>query len=369
MTSTPDNPRVDAPLVSVVMPSNGCSPSLERAMRDVLGQTVSDLELIVVDDRSEDGSLGIAEHVAEEDPRVRIIRHEVNEGLSETRNTGMDAARGTWIWMPDSDDRFEPDAVERALDAAYRVEGGADCVFMGCVEEYYDEDGGFLYSNERPLGGVAYAEPEDWHGIVAALERDTLLGYANLKLYKLDRIRSLNLRFETVRLIEDILFNCAYLADARSIATCEGVSYHYAKRKGRSLTNANAYSAREYWELHERRVRTVAELLTSWGELGDARPILGSIYVRYVISALERTYHDAEDWDRASREEFLDRLFASSLYNALVPFARSEGDAALSAAIRAAKAKSVTALVAIARTASFVHEHAYELFTRIRSGR
>jgi len=88
-----------------------------------------------------------------------------------------------------------------------------------------------------------------------------------------------------------------------------------------------------------------------------------------MVSALERTFHDSEAWDRSSREDFLLRLFSSDLYSMLVPFARSEGDAALSAAIRAAKAKSVAGLIAIARTASFLHEHAYGLFTRIRSGR
>ena len=359
----------DKPLVSVVMPVYGTASYLADALRDVLAQSYDHLALIVVDDASVDGSADIAKEIAATDSRVRIVRHEHNMGLSAARNTGIAEAKGTYIWMPDSDDRFEHDAIERALASGYRIAGGADCILMGCVEEYYDENGSFLYANELPLGGVAYPQPDDWHGIVASLERATHLGYVNLKLYKLEHIRAQELRFEDVRLIEDLLFNCAFLKDATSIATSEGISYHYAKRKGRSLTNANAYSAAEYWQLHERRVQTLFDLLAGWGVLDGGREILGSVYVRFLISALERSYYPDENWTAETRRDFLDERFASRLYNAVVPYAKSQGDPALTAAIAAAKRKAAPALIGIARTANLVHTHAYELFTRVRSKR
>lgn len=92
------------PFVSVVIPTYNRLHSLPRAVESVLRQTFADFELIVVDDCSKDGTIAYLESIG--DPRLRIVRHEVNGGANAARNTGVRAARADWIAFQDSDDEW-----------------------------------------------------------------------------------------------------------------------------------------------------------------------------------------------------------------------------------------------------------------------
>ncbi|WP_120635830.1 glycosyltransferase [Ruegeria sp. EL01] len=113
-------------LVSVVMSNFNGSAYLEAAITSVLNQSHSELELIVVDDASEDRSLEIIEDIAASDTRLRPIALDTNHGPAGARNAGLDAARGQWIAIVDADDLIHPQRIERMLIAAQSM--GADAV-------------------------------------------------------------------------------------------------------------------------------------------------------------------------------------------------------------------------------------------------
>ncbi len=116
------------PLVSVIVPAYNASRTVAATIDSALGQTVSDLEVIVVDDGSNDDTADVVEAMA--DPRLKLIR-QPNGGAAAARNTGIRHARGTWVALLDSDDVWLPRKLERqlaALDAnpdALAVESGA----------------------------------------------------------------------------------------------------------------------------------------------------------------------------------------------------------------------------------------------------
>lgn len=103
-----------APFVSVVIPTYNRLHSLPRAVESVLRQTFDDFELIVVDDCSKDGTIAYLESIG--DPRLRIIRHEVNGGANAARNTGVRAARAEWVAFQDSDDEWLVTKLARQVD-------------------------------------------------------------------------------------------------------------------------------------------------------------------------------------------------------------------------------------------------------------
>ena len=103
------------PKVSVVIPVHNRERMIRDAVASVLGQTMTDLELIVVDDGSTDGTAQAVESFG--DPRVRLIRHEHNRGTPAARNSGLEAARGEYIAWLDSDDVARPDRLR--LQAGY----------------------------------------------------------------------------------------------------------------------------------------------------------------------------------------------------------------------------------------------------------
>ncbi len=98
--------------VSVVVPLYNKRRFIERALQSILGQSVSDFELIVVDDGSTDGSHELVEAV--NDPRVRLFR-QPNAGPGAARNRGIQEARGEFLAFLDADDEWEPDYLQESL--------------------------------------------------------------------------------------------------------------------------------------------------------------------------------------------------------------------------------------------------------------
>lgn len=105
------------PLVSVIVPVYNVEKTLPRCLDSICGQTYQNLEIIVVNDGSPDGSLAICEQYREKDDRIVLLSKE-NEGLSLTRNAGMRVAHGKYVQFVDSDDYLEPTFTARMVEAA-----------------------------------------------------------------------------------------------------------------------------------------------------------------------------------------------------------------------------------------------------------
>lgn len=112
--------------VSVVIPAYNAQATLRNAIDSVLGQTLDDLEVFVVDDGSTDGTARLAASYG--DP-VSCIRTE-NRGVSEARNTGIRESSGPYVALLDADDLWEPSKLERQLER-FEIEQGAGVVTTG----------------------------------------------------------------------------------------------------------------------------------------------------------------------------------------------------------------------------------------------
>ena len=116
----------DAPSVSIVIPAYNAQSYIGLAIRSAQAQTMSNLEIIVVDDASTDGTAAIVQEFSGADRRVRYARMEQNSGPAASRNCGLRLAQGEWIALLDADDRFHPNRLEVLLTLARR--SGADIV-------------------------------------------------------------------------------------------------------------------------------------------------------------------------------------------------------------------------------------------------
>lgn len=105
------------PLLSIVMPVHNPQEYLSLCLDSVLNQTMSDFELITIDDASSDNSYNTLKKYEKKDYRVSVYKNESSIGAAKTRNKGLDLARGEFIIFLDSDDYFEPDFFEKMLNA------------------------------------------------------------------------------------------------------------------------------------------------------------------------------------------------------------------------------------------------------------
>jgi glycosyltransferase involved in cell wall biosynthesis len=113
-------------MISIIVPVYNVREYLPRCVESLLGQSVEDFEVILVDDGSTDGSGAICDRYAAQDARVRCI-HKENGGLSSARNAGLDAATGDWILFVDGDDYLVTFALEQ-LTALAGVHAEADFI-------------------------------------------------------------------------------------------------------------------------------------------------------------------------------------------------------------------------------------------------
>lgn len=131
-----------SPKISVVIPVYNCQEFVRTAIHSILAQTYRDFELLLLDDASSDGSLEIMQSF--KDPRIRLIRNDVNLGIAKTHNRGIELARGEYLAMLDHDDYSYPDRLAQQLDV---LERNRDFALLGTWGELMDETG-------RRLGNV-----------------------------------------------------------------------------------------------------------------------------------------------------------------------------------------------------------------------
>lgn len=219
-----------APRVSVILPAFDAADSLPRALGSALGQTLVDLEVIVADDGSTDGTADLAESVARRDGRVRVLRADRNAGAAAARNRAFAAARGDWLALLDADDFLAPDRLERlvALGDAQRADVVADNLRL--VSEAGTPLGTALRPDDPLFAGPLTA--------AAFLRRNRFLvpgfklGYLK-PLFRRDFVVQEGVQQdESLRIAEDFHFLLeALLAGARCIADPRP-GYNYLQRRG-----------------------------------------------------------------------------------------------------------------------------------------
>ncbi|MET8681417.1 CDP-glycerol glycerophosphotransferase family protein [Streptomyces sp. NPDC004647] len=198
------------PDVTVVVIVYNDADRLNRAVRSVLDQSLRNLEVIIADDCSTDGTADVARRLRAEDPRVRYVRLERNSGgCSAPRNAGIEAARAPWLMFLDSDDELPRHACKSLVLTAERT--GVDFV-TGEVTRIFEETGDTglwypdLFDDVRVVEGVR-AAPEYF-----------LDHLSTNKLYRADFIARHGLRFPEGIHYEDQLFSAKAFTLARRFA-------------------------------------------------------------------------------------------------------------------------------------------------------
>lgn len=144
------------PEISVLIPVYNVEKYLDRCIQSVVGQTFSDIEIILVDDGSTDGSSDICDSWAKKDSRVKVIRKEYG-GVSTARNVCISAAKGKYLYFVDSDDEIVPDALEILHDLV--IANDCDMAFARFIKIYSPDDDPSAY--EPPFTGETMSFDED----------------------------------------------------------------------------------------------------------------------------------------------------------------------------------------------------------------
>jgi CDP-glycerol glycerophosphotransferase len=214
------------PRVSVVVPIYNVEDYLAECLASLAAQTFEDLEVVMVDDGSTDGSGAIAESFAARDPRFKLVRRP-NGGLSAARNTGIEAATGEFLAFVDSDDLVAPDAYEKLVGTLDKT--GSDFASGNAHR--------LLGTRTRQVGFLSRPMAKTRLKTHITRQRTLLTDRtAWNKLWRRSFWDEHGLRFPEGRTYEDIPVTIPLHFAARSVDVLSDVIYYWRTREGETLS-------------------------------------------------------------------------------------------------------------------------------------
>lgn len=213
------------PFISLIIPVYNAEKYLRRCLSSAAEQTWNDMEIIVVNDGSTDGSLEICREYQQKDSRFRIIDKE-NTGVSDSRNQAIAAAEGTYLQFIDSDDWLTPDATEILVQTAVNH----DCDLV--IADFYRVDKA-VFTEKQHIRERGLLTREQYAEYMMQDPADFYYGVLWNKLYRKQIITDHNLQMDSsLRWCEDFLFNLQFIRHAERFAAVQAPIYYYMKRKG-----------------------------------------------------------------------------------------------------------------------------------------
>lgn len=198
------------PVLSIIIPVYNAEDSITNIVESIVSQKFTDWELILVNDKSTDDSIGAIRDLAKYDSRIVVVNRRSNGGASAARNSGINKAHGQYLMFFDADDDIKPSLITRMLKAMQPSASGLAC----CGAVYNTYSGADLVSSTEvgvdPL--PHHIKGESWTTyITKLLGIDGRLYQIWNKIYRTDIIRKHGIRFiEGLNFGEDLLFNLDY---------------------------------------------------------------------------------------------------------------------------------------------------------------
>ncbi|MBM6752472.1 glycosyltransferase family 2 protein [Mediterraneibacter glycyrrhizinilyticus] len=226
------------PLVSVIIPVYNVEQYLKQCLDSVLAQTLSDVEVICVNDSSTDGSLKILEEYAGKDRRITVVT-QPNRGAGAARNKGLSMATGKYLSFLDADDFFEPDMLKLAYEKA--EEDKADFVVFNSDQYYTEKDKFVEVAWTLRLKEIPPYTPFNHRQMTDNIFK-VFVGWAWDKLYNREFVERHDLLFQEQRTSNDLFFVFSAVAIAERISVVNKVLAHQRRDAKDSLSKTRENS-------------------------------------------------------------------------------------------------------------------------------
>ncbi len=266
-------------LVTIAVPVYNVSEYLPRCIQSLLEQTYQKIEILLLDDGSTDESFEICRQYAQKDNRIHAI-HKENEGVSATRNYGINKASGKYICFVDSDDYVEKEYI------AALVEGTDErkMPFCGYVVDVCKTEN--IVSGKRLYGKSGVIDIKE---SLASIFHNGFLSVIWNKIYDVDFLRDNQILFDTdISLGEDLIFNIKYLQAGIDQFVCiDKALYHYQRSGIQSLDNKYR---EDFLEIQERIFDSLIHAAGEFNLPSEQRSIIYSDFMAALIVSIDNYY-------------------------------------------------------------------------------
>ncbi|WP_255697921.1 MULTISPECIES: glycosyltransferase [unclassified Pantoea] len=312
MTHQPDS---DSPLLSLIIPMYNAGEGLVACLEALLAQTLTSLEIIIVDDGSTDGSGDRAESWAQRHPHIRVI-HQANGGVSRARNAGLAIARGKYVSFPDADDTMRPEMYQTLVDMAERDRLDA----AQCNAEWFFKSSQTvkpLIPLDRLTSTEVMSGPE-W--LDKALKTRRYLHVVWLGIYRRALINALNLQFEPGLHHQDIPWTTEFMLNVKRVRYTDRVLYRYYMHDASISNRKRTGQANVAYQRHYLKIaRLLEEINTRYRQRVK---IYSSFHYQVTREALSVCHAIRREPEAAARQAMIADLFATQTHRRMVRNAR-----------------------------------------------
>lgn len=253
-------------LLTVIVPIYNTAQYLSKCIESIICQQYKQLDVILFDDGSIDGSGEICDEFSHMDERIRVF-HRKNQGLVAARKQGVELAKGDLITFVDSDDWIEPDMYSQIMDVY--MEYKPDMVTSGLIIENNNK---INYEIERTLEGL-YDYDDIRENLIPCMMYDELEGKRAItssvcnKVYKAGLLKEIVLALdENITYGEDAAITYLYIARASRIVVLSNSWYHYIIHSGSMVRHYDINSFQRIYQFHNYMKKKFSEL-GIWGQM------------------------------------------------------------------------------------------------------
>ena len=272
------------PKISIIIPVYNVAEYLPKCLDSILAQTLSDIEVICINDGSTDNSSDILQNYSSKDKRIKIINQN-NKGISAARNAGLKIVQSEYVMFVDSDDYIAPDMAEKLYrtmeaDNPDVVICSAECVnllpkdaspdvieWQSWLQPWLDE----------------YVKPNGIYDVPKTI-KDEFISVVWNKLYKASIIKNYKIEFPLGLIEEDEYWLWAYMIHCKKYSFINERLYFYVQRSGSIMTTRNGNDkVLDILEIERR----IYELIKKYANIKDYQEILADWYIRTVKEILK----------------------------------------------------------------------------------
>ena len=286
------------PKVSVIVPVYNVEKYLRQCLDSLVNQTLTDIEIICINDGSTDGSLAILEDYASKDKRIRLISQE-NQGQGVARNRGIELSTGEYLGFVDPDDWIELNMYEEMYSKAKSYDSD---IVEAIYNQYYE------YSKESKIRPNAILLQEDtifnWKENPDYIFKSTNLSVWN-KLYESAFIKNNNIKFANTKLAQDHIFTIKSRIFANKIIFINKPLYNYRICKG---------SACKKETLETLKVINIVNLVKDFLQEQNLLPELTQKFNDYAALALGRQFDYVPTEYKKDFENKIKENFSKEIY-------------------------------------------------------
>lgn len=279
-------------LISIIVPVFNVESYLLKCIDSIKRQSYTHIEIILVDDGSEDASSIICDEQAEQDSRIRVF-HKSNGGLSDARNFGLGKARGDFAVFVDSDDYLGERHIENLFDALMSTK--ADISVTGCTRVNINENN--VDKTKAPTTHILNSKDAILSSIISGGKFES---HAWGKLYSRKFFKYLN--YPVGKKFEDQYVTYKVFANAKRIAYTNSNDYYYLVNRPGSISNCSAIGLLDHYEAYCQMEAYIRNKLPSVTEQIVAKryECMAAIYFAF---AKERNYKMCSSMQEEMRRE------------------------------------------------------------------